>query len=71
MTEQTGVELSGGTSESVGDDILFGIVTVSDRASAGVYEDLSGPSILQFFKEAIKSQCAPDLPQKRVACLLN
>ncbi len=61
MAEQTGSELCGGTDESVGDAALFGIVTVSDRASAGVYEDLSGPSLLQFFKEAIKSQCAPGL----------
>lgn len=29
--------------------------TVSDRASTGVYEDLSGPAILAFFNEAIES----------------
>jgi molybdopterin adenylyltransferase len=29
--------------------------TVSDRASTGVYEDLSGPAILSFFSEAIES----------------
>lgn len=35
----------------------FGVVTVSDRASASVYEDLSGPAIIQFFHEAIKTRC--------------
>lgn len=33
----------------------FGIVTISDRASAGIYEDASGPEIVNFFHEAIKS----------------
>lgn len=33
----------------------FGVLTVSDRASQGVYEDLGGPAILQFFSEAIAS----------------
>ncbi len=48
--------LRGGTEDTVGDEATFGIVTVSDRASAGVYEDLSGPAILNFFKEAVKSR---------------
>lgn len=47
--------LQGGSPESVGDPARFGIVTVSDRASSGVYKDESGPAILQFFHEAIKS----------------
>lgn len=38
---------------SQGVQVRFGIVTVSDRASTGVYEDKSGPAILQFFHEAI------------------
>jgi molybdopterin adenylyltransferase len=28
---------------------------VSDRASTGVYDDESGPAILQFFAEAVRS----------------
>ena len=48
--------LEGGSDDSVGDFCKFGIVTVSDRASTGVYDDLSGPAILQFFHEAIKSK---------------
>jgi molybdopterin adenylyltransferase len=48
--------LEGGSDDSVGDLCRFGIVTVSDRASTGVYDDLSGPAILQFFHEAIKSK---------------
>ena len=51
--------LSGGSADSVGDRATFGVVTVSDRASTGVYEDVSGPAILQFFAEAVQSECAP------------
>ena len=51
-----GLPLEGGSEDSLGDYARFGIVTVSDRASGGVYEDQSGPAILQFFHEAIKSK---------------
>lgn len=51
--------LEGGSEASIGDAAVFGVVTVSDRASAGTYSDLSGPAILQFFNEAIKSRCGP------------
>ena len=33
----------------------FGILTASDRATAGEYEDLSGPAINQFLEEALTS----------------
>ena len=33
----------------------IGIVTVSDRASAGIYEDLSGPAIEAYLKETLVS----------------
>jgi molybdopterin adenylyltransferase len=33
----------------------IGIVTVSDRASAGIYEDLSGPAIEAYLKETLIS----------------
>lgn len=48
--------LSGGAGQ--GDTALarFGVLTVSDRASAGTYEDLSGPAILQFFSEAVSTR---------------
>lgn len=49
------MQLSGGSTESIGDHAKFGVITVSDRASSGVYEDLSGPAILQFFAEAVDS----------------
>jgi len=42
--------------ESVGDAAVFGVLTVSDRASSGVYKDLSGPEIVKFFHEAVQSQ---------------
>ncbi len=48
--------LEGGSNESIGDEAIFGVVTVSDRASVGIYDDLSGPAILNFFREAIKSK---------------
>ena len=49
--------LEGGSTDSIGDAAVFGVVTVSDRASAGIYNDESGPAILQFFSEAVKSRC--------------
>lgn len=48
--------LAGGTADSIGDLAKFGVVTVSDRASAGIYDDESGPAIINFFVEAIKSR---------------
>eukprot|EP00891_Asterochloris_glomerata_P004425 jgi/Astpho2/4425/e_gw1.00067.305.1_t len=52
----TAQPLSGGSDDTVGDLAKFGVVTISDRASSGVYQDLSGPAILGFFSEAIKSR---------------
>lgn len=49
------LQLLGGDPTSIGDPAVFGVVTVSDRASSGVYEDLSGPAIVQFFREAVQS----------------
>ncbi len=40
----------------VGDPVTLGILTVSDRAHKGEYEDEGGPAILEFFREAIASQ---------------
>ena len=42
----------------------FGVLTASDRASAGDYEDLSGPAIEQFLSEAVTS------PWEVVRCLI-
>ena len=41
--------------EQVGEHITIGILTSSDRASSGGYEDLSGPAIRGFFQEALLS----------------
>jgi hypothetical protein len=46
----------GDPNSSIGDHAKFGVVTLSDRASSGVYDDLSGPAVLQFFQEAILSR---------------
>jgi molybdopterin adenylyltransferase len=40
----------------VGEFIQIGILTSSDRASSGEYEDLSGPAIRGFFEEALLSE---------------
>jgi molybdopterin adenylyltransferase len=34
----------------------IGIVTVSDRASAGVYKDLGGPAIHEYFTKHLANQ---------------
>lgn len=39
----------------VNNDIKIGIITVSDRASAGVYEDLSGKAIIHTLNEYLTS----------------
>ena len=44
-----------GINGNCGDLARIGIITVSDRASSGEYQDEGGPAILQFFKEAIVS----------------
>jgi len=44
-----------GISGNCGDLARIGIITVSDRASSGEYQDEGGPAILQFFKDAIVS----------------
>ena len=40
----------------VGDHAKIGIVTVSDRASQGVYVDEGGPALLSFL-EQVRSSC--------------
>ena len=38
----------------------IGILTISDRASAGVYEDLGGPEIRRIMSEWIEGECEFD-----------
>ena len=52
MDRQTIIQ---GINGNCGDLARIGIITVSDRASSGEYQDEGGPAILQFFKEAIVS----------------
>ena len=56
MATPAGIALKGGSADSIGDHAKFGVVTVSDRASQGIYDDESGPAIIQFFHEAIESR---------------
>ena len=44
-----------GNDNHVGELANIGIITTSDRASTGQYEDQGGPAILGFFEEAIRS----------------
>jgi molybdopterin adenylyltransferase len=39
----------------VGETCNFGVLTASDRASSGEYEDLSGPAIEEFLSQALTS----------------
>ena len=69
-TREASAPLEGGSVESVGDMARFGVVTVSDRASAGVYQDDSGPEVLRFFSEAVKSRhelAVPARAERRAA----
>lgn len=38
------------------DGCYFGVLTASDRASSGEYDDLSGPAIESFLEDAVTSQ---------------
>jgi molybdopterin adenylyltransferase len=61
---------AGGAPGGVGDAARFGVLTVSDRASGGVYDDLSGPAILGFFADAVASPWASEyavVPDERPA----
>jgi molybdopterin adenylyltransferase len=51
MQVMGGVAMAG-----VGEFIQVGILTSSDRASSGEYEDLSGPAIRGFFEDALLSE---------------
>ncbi len=52
------------------DIVKIGVVTASDRASAGIYEDLSGKAIMDTMKEYLKNEfeifyrCVPDELEK-------
>ena len=56
-----------GHADSVGEEARVGIIVASDRASAEEYQDLGGPAILQFLREATLSplqvhyRCIPDV----------
>jgi len=39
------------------DKIKIGVVTTSDRASAGIYEDISGVAIIDTMKEYLQNEC--------------
>ena len=44
-----------GKANNCGELVKIGILTVSDRASKGEYQDEGGPAIFDFFTEAIRS----------------
>ena len=69
--EESGPQLSGGSAD-FGDHATFGVLTVSDRASQQVYDDISGPAILEFFQQAIKSkyfQCPCSTTAMSISCV--
>ena len=48
-----------GASAARPEAVRIGIVTVSDRASAGVYEDKGGPAIREFLEKHLTNQWQP------------
>lgn len=74
MDERTALS---GRPGHVGDTATIGIVTVSDRASQGAYEDEGGPAILGFLMEALASpsevhyRCVPDEHEAIVKALVE
>ena len=66
VNELDSVSLLHGNADTCGDLAKIGIITVSDRASRGEYEDEGGPAIHDFLREAIASpvevhyRCVPD-----------
>lgn len=48
-------QMMGGTSAAGGQHVKIGVLTISDRASSGIYADRGGPAILKFVCGAIKS----------------
>ncbi len=42
---------------STTDPIVIGVVTISDRATSGEYEDLSGPAIVEALSDYLRSEC--------------
>lgn len=40
-------------------DVRIGVVTVSDRASTGVYEDLGGPALREYLTEVLETPFEP------------
>ena len=47
---------NGGSTDSLGDQINIGIITVSDRAYKGEYIDEGGPKVIEFFTEIMESE---------------
>jgi molybdopterin adenylyltransferase len=41
-------------------NIKIGVITVSDRASAGIYEDISGKAIIETLNEYLNTQWIPE-----------
>ena len=40
-------------------EVKIGVVTISDRAYAGIYEDESGPSVIDTLNQIISSEWTP------------
>src|SRR3546814_17278691 len=53
------MRISDWSSDVCSSDLRIGILTVSDRASRGEYEDISGPAIESWLGRAITSTWAP------------
>ena len=50
------MELFEGDGEEMGAATIIGVVTVSDRASRGEYEDRGGPAVIEYLKQTVTSE---------------
>ena len=61
------------TLSTTADAIKIGIVSISDRASTGVYEDKGLPALQQWLSRALINplQFEPDVGKASAACISN
>ena len=50
------MKLFEGDGEEMGAATIIGVVTVSDRASRGEYEDRGGPAVIEYLKQTVTSE---------------
>ena len=68
---------NGGNKNSIGEHVNIGIITVSDRAYNGTYNDEGGPKIIEFLSEIFDSSWSsfsiiiPDIQSEIEKCIIT